>query len=102
MGYPRYILKEFIPIHWRDKPKPIVISDAQIVPLPCRLLSLALKPIKHKHLDLFLILWLCLHPKPVQRPLQGARPKRLRRDAGVAKVARARAASAAGVLMVVW
>ena len=37
------------------------------------LLSLAWKPIKHKHLDLFLKFWLCLHPKQVLQPLQGAR-----------------------------
>ena len=47
--------------------------------------------------DLFLKLWLCLHLKQVQRPLRGARPQRLQRDAGVTEVARARAASAAGV-----
>ena len=64
-------------------------SDAQIFLLPCWLLSLAWKPIKDKHRDLFLKLWLCQHPKPVQRPLGGARPQRLQQDAGVAEVARA-------------
>ena len=57
---------------------------------------------KDKHLDLFLKLWLCQHPKPLQLPLGGAWPQRLQRDAGVAEVARARAASAAGILIVVW
>ena len=76
-------------------------SDAQIVPLPCWLLSLAWKRIKHKHRDLLLKFWLCLHPKPVLLPLRGALPQRLQRDAGVAEVARASAASAAGVWMVV-
>ena len=56
-----------------DKPKPNEDSDAQIVQLPCWLLSLAWKPIKDKHQDLFLQLWLCQHPKPVQSaPWRGA------------------------------
>ena len=84
------------------KPKPIVSSDAQIVPLPSWLLSLAWKPIKHKHRDLFLKFWLCLHPKPVLRPLRGALQQQLQLDAGVAEVARASAASAARVQTVVW
>ena len=56
-------------VYTGDKPKPNVNSDAQIFPLPCWLLSLAWKPIKDKHQDLFLILWLCQHPKPVLQPL---------------------------------
>ena len=85
-------------VYTGDKPKPNVTvnSDAHIIPLPCWLLSLAWNPIKDKHLDLFLKLWLFQHPKQVSRPLGGARPKQLQRDAGVAEVARTRAASAAG------
>ena len=91
-------------VYTGDKPKTNVNSDVQIVQLPCWLLSLAWKPIEDKHLDLFLKLWLCQHPKPVQLPFGGARPQRLQRDARIAsaEVARARAASAAGILMVVW
>ena len=83
----------------------MVTSDAQIVRCPAGLLlSLAWKPIKHKHLDLFLKLWPCLHAKLMQQPLGGARPQQQQRVAGVAEVARAslRVASAAGVRMVVW
>ena len=41
-------------VYTGDKPKPNVNSDAQIVPLPCWLLSLAWKPsnLKDKHRDL--------------------------------------------------
>ena len=37
-------------VYTGDKPKPNVNSDAQIVPLPCWLLSLACKPIKDPYL----------------------------------------------------
>ena len=67
------------------------------------LLSLAWMPNKHKpHEDLFLKLWPCLQAKQMQQPLQGELQQQLQWDAGVTEMARPRAVSAAGVLMVVW
>ena len=84
-------------VYTGDKPKPNVNFDAQIFPLPCWLLSLRTRigiyssnfgfaSIRSRY---------CCH-------LGGALLQRLQLDARFAEVASARAASAAGILMVVW